>query len=69
MLMNIPHTSDPQVNIGIIVESNSLKAASGGSHFNLNLLFKAKIAFIPLDDSFVNVGIKLPLAVMLIPNM
>ena len=50
------------------MESNSLKAAFGGSRFNLNLLFKAKIAFIPLDDRFVNVGVKLPSAVMLIPR-
>ena len=51
-----------------MVKSNSLKAAFGGSRFNLNLLFKAEIAFIPLDDRFVNVGVKLPLAVMLIPR-
>ena len=51
-----------------MVESNSLKTAFWGSRFNLNLLFKAKIAFIPLDDRFVNVGVKLPLAVMLIPR-
>ena len=50
------------------MESNSLKAAFGESRFNLNLLFEAKIAFIPLDDRFVNVGVKLPLAVMLIPR-
>ena len=50
------------------MESNNLKAAFGGSRFNLNLLFKAKIAFIALDDRFVNVGVKLPLAVMLIPR-
>ena len=29
---------------------------------------KAKITVIPLDDRFVNVGIKLPLAVMLTPR-
>ena len=51
-----------------MVESNSLKAASGGSRFNLNLLFKVKIALIPLDDRFVSVGVKLPLAVILIPR-
>ena len=51
-----------------MVKSNSLKAAFGGSRSDLNLLFKAKIAFIPLDDRFVNVEIKLLLAVMLIPR-
>ena len=50
------------------MESNSLTAAFGGSRFNLNILFKTKIAFIPLDDRFVNLGVKLPLAVMLIPR-
>ena len=50
------------------MKSNSLKVAFGGSRFNLNLLFKAKIASIPLEDRFVNVGVKLPSAVMLLPR-
>ena len=42
ILVKITHASEPYLNIGMTVAPESFKAAFGESHFNLNLLIKAK---------------------------